>query len=85
MRYWLLQAIVDIINQSYSQVFSTSEAKNTIHDVYFKVLQQYPQAVMGKKHYASKYALIFIMLVREDFPERWGDAFTQLLQLLSGT
>ncbi|CDW81505.1 exportin-t [Stylonychia lemnae] len=85
MRFWLLQAIVEIINNYYNQVIVSPEQKQMLHQVYFSLLKDKPQIVFLQKHYMTKYALVFVLLIREDFPNNWPEAFSELLSLIKIT
>jgi hypothetical protein len=50
-----------------------------------QILREQPTVIFQQKHYITKYALIFILLVREDFPEVWPNAFQELLSLIKIT
>eukprot|EP00347_Sterkiella_histriomuscorum_P020494 403337586 len=85
MRFWLLQAIVEIVNNYYGQVIVTAEQHQMLHQVYFSLLKEKPEIIFALKHCQNKYALIFVSLLREDFPQMWPEAFQELLSLVKLT
>lgn len=80
VRFWALSALEKIITNQYVNYDFETRAK--MRNLYFDILLNYPGLVLCDAHIEHKFALIFILLVREDYPTYWPDAFTNLLSLL---
>lgn len=53
-----------------------------MHSRYFDLVLQKPELVLSKKHIINKYAQVFVLMLRRDFPQTWPDAFSRLLELV---
>ncbi len=53
----------------------TVEARQAFILKYFELVRGKPQLVLGAKHVASKFALVFTKILRFDFPERCPQIF----------
>jgi Exportin 1-like protein len=47
------------------------------------ILYDNPALVLGAKHTMSKYALIYVHMIKWDFPMSWSSAFNELISLMS--
>jgi len=83
MQYWLLDAICKVVQQHYEKV--NDAAKQQMQKAYFQLIVEKPELVLSKKYTINKYALIFVLLVKRDFPGNWQDAFQELLSLVKQT
>jgi hypothetical protein len=79
IKYWSLQALEQIIKLYYRHFPTTEKAE--FHTYFFKLLEEKHDKILIK-FFATKYCLIFIELIKHDFPGVWGNAFTQLISLL---
>lgn len=80
VKFWAVGALEQIILKYYNSY--TKQMKDQFHDLYFNLLLNEPSVVLCNPHVESKYALLFILLVRSDYPTQWPDAFTRLMILL---
>jgi hypothetical protein len=46
------------------------------------LLKNRPEIVLSRKHIVRKYALIFVLLIKMDFPTTWPEAFNSLVEFL---
>jgi hypothetical protein len=81
-KFWLLKSIAELLSHEERYQLKSIEHRQAIHKVFIDVLIQCPQCILGTKHLYAKYALIFALLLKNDFPVRWPDAFDQILQLM---
>lgn len=80
VKFWSLSALEKIITSHYQTYDLQTRAKLRV--VYFDILEKRPDLVLCDAHIEHKYALLFILLVRADYPSVWPDAFLRLMSLL---
>ena len=83
MQFWLLGALCDIL-RNYSVNLALDDFAG-ISNTLFKLILEFPDKVFSLKHYTSKFALLFILLVKAAYPTHLPDAFSQLLYIVSST
>jgi hypothetical protein len=49
------------------------------------ILKEKPSMILSIKHTLNKFVLIFVLIVKWDFPKVWPDAFSELLSLMTHT
>jgi len=49
------------------------------------ILKEKPLIIITTKHTLSKFVLIFVLIVKWDFPKVWPDAFSELLSVMTHT
>jgi len=74
-KFWLLKSISELL--SHEQLYDSKplEQRLALHSVFIELLLKFPQCILSTKHLYAKYALIFALLLKNDFPVRWPTAF----------
>ena len=49
------------------------------------ILKEKPSIILSIKHTLNKFVLIFVLIVKWDFPKVWPDAFSELLSVMTHT
>ncbi len=78
-QFWLLSALETILVQYYPGYPPT--LRQQLHEYYFLMLEQKPLVVFTHPQIERKYSLLFILLLKADYPDQWPDAFEKLLSL----
>ena len=81
VKFWAVGALEKLM-ATQSAEFTTPQ-KQELHSLFFQILLLRPAVVLGHPHIEHKYALLFILLVRADYPVLWPDAFSLLFSLLT--
>ena len=63
----------------------TQDQRTEVHMIYIQLLRESPEIILKQKHYLVKYAVIFVLLIKKDFPQYWRNAFADLFSLLQQT
>lgn len=78
-QFWSLGALESIITRFY--LTYDISLRRQLHDFYFLFLEQNSTIVFSNPLICQKFSLIFILVVKVDYPEQWPEAFTSLLKL----
>ena len=80
VKFWSIGALEEIINNYYNKYDAGS--RHQLHECFLSILEKEPGTVLCSPYIESKYANLFCLILREDYPESWTDAFTRLFSLL---
>ncbi len=80
VKFWALVALEEIVTHHYQDYDATM--RQNMHEFYFQLIEKQPLAVLCSPYLEAKYASLFCLTLRQDYPEQWPDAFSRLLSLL---
>ena len=80
VKFWSIAALEEIVT-TYYQEYDVA-LRQQVHECFFQVLEKQPGTVLCSPYIEAKYANLYCLAVRQDYPEYWPDAFSRLLSLL---
>lgn len=82
VKFWCLQSLTTIVNRYFPQAFHDADRVEFIN-TFMAILKTQPQLVFSARHIEIKYALLFVTLVKKEYPHLWKNAFVDLLALMN--
>jgi len=80
VKFWTISALEEIVTNYYHEY--DIALRQQLHNFYFQILEKFPGAIFCSPYIESKYANLFCLILRQDYPDYWADAFAKLFQLL---
>jgi hypothetical protein len=86
-RFYLLQKVQELthVPERYHQATQDSRQSPQVQQWLLHIVRDAPQVSLASYMYLQKFAVIFVNLIRNVFPESWPTAFEELLQIMTST
>ena len=81
LKFWAIGALGSVVEKFYAA--HPVELRAKLHELFFAFVETNPAALFANTFIENRYALLFISIVKADYPTHWPDAFGRLLGLLN--
>ena len=81
VKFWAIGVIGQIVERFYSSY--PLLLKESLHKMYFDVINECPISIFSDSFIENRYALLFITILKVDFPFEWENAFEMLFKITS--